>query len=54
MIISLIGDYHAEVEAHQAIPRALELAANALELNVEHEWIRSTRADTGELRETAA
>lgn len=46
MIISLIGDYDAEVVAHQAIPLALELAANQAGLNIKYEWIRSTQVDT--------
>lgn len=49
MIISLIGDYSDEVDAHRAIPRALELAANALEIDVEYEWIRTTQVDIDEL-----
>lgn len=37
--IGLIGDYNAAVLAHQAIPRALALAAEAAAASVEHEWI---------------
>lgn len=54
MIVSLIGDYDAGVTAHQAIPRAIELAANALELDVEHEWIRTSAIDSDELVEADA
>jgi CTP synthase len=49
MIVSLIGDYDAGVVAHQAIPRAIELAANALELDVEHEWVRTSAVELDEL-----
>ena len=37
--IGLIGDYDAAVVAHQAIPRALALAAHAANASVECEWI---------------
>ncbi len=39
--IALVGDYDAAVTAHQAIPRALELASLALALEAEPEWIGS-------------
>jgi len=37
--IGLIGDYNESVTAHQAIPRALELAAGALGASIHDEWI---------------
>jgi CTP synthase (UTP-ammonia lyase) len=37
--IGLIGDYNETVTAHQAIPRALELAAGALGASVDYEWV---------------
>ena len=37
--IGLIGDYDATVAAHQAIPRALRLAEEALDLAVAFEWV---------------
>jgi len=37
--IGLIGDYDARVTAHQAIPRALDLAAAATGIAVEVEWL---------------
>ncbi|MDZ4673285.1 MAG: hypothetical protein SGI84_02460 [Gemmatimonadota bacterium] len=43
--IALIGDYDAEVVAHQAIPRALELAANLLEVRLDWDWIRTDSLD---------
>lgn len=39
MKIGLIGDFDASVPAHQAIPKALALAAEALQTKVEFEWI---------------
>jgi CTP synthase (UTP-ammonia lyase) len=46
--IGLIGDYDAAVLAHQAIPRALALAADAATASVEFEWI-----PTEEIREVS-
>src|SRR5678815_549787 len=46
--IGLVGDYNADVPAHQAIPRALALAADALALNVEATWL-----PTDEIRDEA-
>lgn len=37
--IGLIGDYKATVPAHQAIPIALQLAGDALDLAVKYEWV---------------
>jgi CTP synthase (UTP-ammonia lyase) len=37
--IALIGDYNAEVIAHQAIPRALALAQAALGTPIEFRWL---------------
>ncbi|MDW5416935.1 CTP synthase [Iodobacter sp. CM08] len=37
--IALIGDYNAEVIAHQAIPLALELAAQALDIEIQASWL---------------
>jgi CTP synthase (UTP-ammonia lyase) len=37
--VGLIGDYKATVPAHQAIPIALKLAGDALDLVVEYEWV---------------
>lgn len=46
--IGLIGDYDAGVLAHQAIPRALALAADKATASVEYEWI-----PTVEIREVS-
>ncbi|MEO8152657.1 MAG: CTP synthase [Rhizobacter sp.] len=37
--IGLVGDYNPAVPAHQAIPMALQLAANALAVDIDHEWV---------------
>lgn len=37
--IGLVGDHDAAVPAHQAIPRALALAADASNVTVAHEWV---------------
>lgn len=37
--IGLIGDYNAAVTAHQAIPRALDLAGAAVGASVHYEWV---------------
>src|SRR5450755_2514074 len=37
--IGLIGDYNAAVRAHQAIPRALDLAGEVAGVSVRHEWV---------------
>ena len=41
--IALIGDYNATVVAHQAIPRALSLAAHAVGVRVDGCWIGTDR-----------
>jgi CTP synthase (UTP-ammonia lyase) len=41
--IALIGDYTASVTAHIAIPPALELAAKALQVEVEPVWIHTAK-----------
>jgi CTP synthase (UTP-ammonia lyase) len=41
--IALIGDYSPSVTAHIAIPRALELAANALSVDVQPAWIHTSK-----------
>jgi len=37
--IALVGDFRSEVVAHQAIPLAVQLAADSLQLNVSAEWL---------------
>ncbi len=41
MKILLVGDYDQAVVAHQAIPRAIDLAAQSLAAKVEQTWIRT-------------
>ncbi|MCP4943553.1 MAG: hypothetical protein GY924_16470, partial [Planctomycetaceae bacterium] len=41
MKILLLGDYDQAVVAHQAIPRAIDLAAQTLVTEVEQTWIRT-------------
>lgn len=41
--IALIGDYSSSLTAHITIPPALELAAKALNLDVEPVWIHTTK-----------
>ena len=45
MKIALIGDYDASVTAHQAIPRALDIAARELSVAIEPVWIHSSEID---------
>ncbi len=42
ILIGLIGDQQADVTAHRAIPIALQIAAQALQLNVGHQWLETT------------
>ncbi len=51
MRICLIGDYNPEVTAHQAIPKALAIAANGLD--VKPEWLPTESALEAELGEYA-
>ncbi|MDR6916007.1 CTP synthase (UTP-ammonia lyase) [Pseudomonas sp. 3296] len=46
--IALIGDYDPQVTAHQAIPVALGMAAEALKLDVQFQWLATDQinADT--------
>ena len=39
--IGLVGDYSESVAAHRAIPPALQMASDALSIEVRHEWIPS-------------
>lgn len=43
--VALIGDYHPAVVAHQSIPRALSLAAQALSAQVDGCWLATDRID---------
>lgn len=37
--LALLGDYRAEAVAHQAIPKAVDLAARSMNLHVTSEWL---------------
>ncbi len=37
--VGLIGDYDQTITAHQAIPVALKLISEQLQINIEHQWI---------------
>ncbi len=37
--LGLIGDYSQTVSAHQAIPLALQRAADVLRIEVDFEWV---------------
>jgi CTP synthase (UTP-ammonia lyase) len=37
--IALVGDYNETVPAHQAIPKALQIASQALDSTIDFEWI---------------
>ena len=43
--IGLVGDYDASVPAHQAIPRALALAAEALHAPIDFRWLPTETID---------
>ncbi|MBP3124481.1 hypothetical protein [Thalassospira sp. ER-Se-21-Dark] len=43
--IALVGDYNPNVTAHQAIPRALNLAAENLGLTVAFDWVATSDID---------
>lgn len=47
LILMLLGDHDPSIVAHQAIPQALALTAQALELTVEFRWLDSTSAEQG-------
>ncbi|CAE6852144.1 CTP synthase [Paraburkholderia nemoris] len=46
-IVGLVGDYDASVPAHQAIPLALNRAADAEHIEVEFEWIHTGEITSG-------
>lgn len=43
--IALIGDFNPDVTAHQAIPKALEIAGNRAGISVHHDWIATASID---------
>ncbi|MFC7418378.1 CTP synthase [Iodobacter arcticus] len=50
--IALIGDFNAEVIAHQAIPLALELAAQALDIEIQAIWLPTEQISSTEILST--
>jgi CTP synthase (UTP-ammonia lyase) len=46
--IALIGDYNASLTAHTTIPLALDLAAKALNADIEQVWIHTSKLATKE------
>jgi CTP synthase (UTP-ammonia lyase) len=44
--IALIGDYDPQINAHQAIPVALGMAAEQLNLDVQYEWMATDQLNT--------
>ena len=54
MKIGLIGDYQESVTAHRAIPLALELAAEDLQVPVDFNWLHSEEIDVDSLNDYAA
>lgn len=46
--IALVGDYNADVIAHQAIPLAIDDAAAVLELTVEYHWLPTQEIKSAE------
>ena len=51
--VALIGDYNPSVTAHQAIPKALGIAADQLGIEIGYEWIDSPNL-VGDLSEILA
>jgi len=46
ILIGLIGDYDATVPAHQAIPIALAMAADSMEIQVAFRWVPTQEIDS--------
>ncbi|WP_455821062.1 CTP synthase C-terminal region-related (seleno)protein [Pseudomonas cerasi] len=50
--LALVGDYRPDAVAHQAIPKAVQLAAQALQLDVSPQWLPTASiTDSGVLQE---
>ena len=45
--VALVGDYNPAVTAHQAIPKAIEIAAAEIGISVEYDWIATPSFDGG-------
>ncbi len=46
--IALVGDFNPAVTAHQAIPKAINIAAAEIGISAEYDWIATPRLDGGE------
>lgn len=49
--VGLIGDYNPDVKAHQAIPRALELAAQSSGCEVQAKWLATAEINEANVNE---
>jgi len=49
--IALVGDYNADVTAHQAIPLAIDDAAAVLDIPVEYHWLATQDIQSAEILE---
>ncbi|MHC8492464.1 CTP synthase C-terminal region-related (seleno)protein [Thalassospira sp. SM2505] len=43
--IALVGDFNPDVTAHQAIPKALDVAGNQIDVPVTYDWISTAALD---------
>ena len=50
LTIALIGDFNEEVIAHMAIPRAIEISAETLQLTVKSQWIDTDKVSLEKLK----
>lgn len=46
--LALVGDYHPDIVAHQAIPLAIDDAAAVLEQPVKYNWLATPSIASGE------
>jgi CTP synthase (UTP-ammonia lyase) len=46
--LALVGDYHPDIVAHQAIPLAIDDAAAVLEQPVKYDWLATPSIVSGE------
>lgn len=46
--LALVGDYHPDIVAHQAIPLAIDDAAAVLEQPVKYDWLATPSIASGE------
>ena len=46
--LALVGDYHPDIVAHQAIPLAIDDAAAVLEQPVKYDWLATPSIASGD------